>query len=563
MHAAAQRLEKINPSTRRIPEREKSVLYYMTGTLGKVRREILQQVKNADLRDRALVAVGEMAHPNKALSVEIFSLNAKEAMDAVCPLPHAQERTIQLNPMSYGISVGEIEGRENLSKIEHLLRKIANMLKYELAPGLADLLGKVGNTHQAAQQKATQQIEPLLKDLQKIGEMAKKGLNTDPQHQELTKLIGKVEDGLKKFAAMPGMRGIADNILQQVKELKQATSAELKVQAPQTRMMASAPMPPQVAAKIETAQPIHVQPVNLNISSPAIPLNTAPETISPQIQAAPAAQTPAEKVSPPQAEIKTPDIEKKYEPQEIRQIENLEIKPQTDSIAPPVSQEHIAEPVKEITLPTPLEGKEEIPRQEFTEIRVDAPQKIEHAEETKAVLTQSNTELPVILEATDIPKDLLRSEPDTAKEPERFEKPLLREVQEKEPPKEITAEPPAREESKERIKAEFRENKEIVCNRGHIGCTINHKLGEDTAPKTETVVGSIRFDGKKEVQTGFQKTAAEVVCNMGHVGCTINHKLGEDTAPKAETVTGKINFGVIPAAATVVPPQAQLHRHPT
>jgi hypothetical protein len=503
-------------------------LFQGVGTCSVIDYQLITQVDDLAARHYISGIVKDFGRQWEVMAVEAFDAALAPLLDAAAPLEgYTQFPSRMVNGREIRVAVGPVQNKNAQSEITRILRMLEHIkiLATTVEGAMAEVLGQQQN-------KVSLQIGQLQRQILSV--------RNNPERLEPRRLqesVNRITETVKSLP--PVARAAFADILKQITALPQSPLfSPAPIQALETPK-ASSPMPPQVAAKIESTQPI-------------LAPNTTPESVLPQRQA----QAPTETAAPLQAEIKIQAIEKKFEPPEVRKI--IEIT---------VPEEHKAEPLNEITLPAKLEAKEELP-----EIRVEGPLKTGQTEELKTIPLQSSTELPVILEITDTPKDSLRSGPliaDIAKEPDPVEKLPLRDLRETRPPeKELPiekTEPPPREESKERIKAEFRENKEIVCNMGHTGCTINHKLGEDTAPKAETVSGQIIFGGeeKKSVQADFQKTAGEIVCNMGHVGCTINHKLGEDTAPKAETVTGKINFGVIPAAATVVPPQAQLHRHPT
>jgi hypothetical protein len=546
-------------------------LFQGVGTCPVIDHQLLNRVDDPETRRYISGIVKDFGRQWDIMSVEAFDAALAPFLDAVAPLegythlpPHI------INGHEIRVAVGPVQNKSTQAEITRVLRMLEHMkiLAATVEGAMAQVLGQQQN-------KVSLQIGQLQRQIMALRDNPQK---LEPKH--LQESVNRIAETVKLLP--PAARAAFAEVLKQINTLPQnPLFSPPSIAAPETRM-ASSPMPREVAAKIEGHPPIHVQPANSNVLSPVAPLvSTVQEPALPQPQAALPASAPiAEASHPLQTEIKIPETKSGF--QEISPAgmsapatETPDPKSQAGFTESLVPQEHKAEAANEISLPAKPETREETPKQETAETRIDAVARAEAPEEVKAIPAQSPAELPGVPETTDIPKALLRSEPDKAepvKEPEGFEKQHLHEAREtrapeteKEPPKEKASDPPAREEAKERIKAEFRENKEIVCNMGHIGCTINHKLGEDTAPRAETVTGQISFGGeeKKSVQADFQKTATEIVCNMGHVGCTINHKLGEDTAPKAETVTGKINFGGIPAAATAGPPQTQLHRHPT
>jgi ferredoxin len=258
---------------------ERPAYFHAVGQLNAVRTELLK-IQNPELRIQARRMLDRFASqcmPGDTLIVEVrreterfFEQNMAEVLNTEAPISADKrlEQAFNLNPDRFNILVARAENKGENSQVEMLLRKLAylqQLVKMELAPGLADVLGKESGRQQMAMKKVTE-INRDIQELTKHIKQIKNGNPTETQRQDMAKMLTALEAKVNQLASMPGLKALMSQILQQVKELRQSPLLGLTSQS-------LASIAPRIGATLNNgkAQGIVIAPRDMRSANTALP----------------------------------------------------------------------------------------------------------------------------------------------------------------------------------------------------------------------------------------------------------------------------------------------------
>jgi hypothetical protein len=235
-------------------------LFQGSGPFLSIQGQLQLRLRNDD-EERAYIAkvAGDFAYQWREMSVAAFAGNSETLLDTAADLEEGYQSldTKIINGRPIMVAVGQVQDGAQ-SEIQRILAKLAffqSLLKIAelLIPGLADVLGKAG----VSQQAALQRIQEIAKPFEDLQRLIKAGIKTDAQRQTVTTIIEKLSEKLHQLGGIPGLKGIAERMMREVRALVQSPVLGLKAE---TQARLTSLLTPRVAEGLKAAQTAKVDP---------------------------------------------------------------------------------------------------------------------------------------------------------------------------------------------------------------------------------------------------------------------------------------------------------------